>query len=69
VPAVADYEQRREHLPRGATASVVSLDAFIADAPNRYLYLSDSALKRAGQLWADVRKLGLPTSGGARSRL
>ena len=62
VPAVADYEQRREHLLRGATKSLDLLDAFIAAAPNRYLHLNDSALKLAAQLWANVRKMGMPTA-------
>jgi len=62
VPAVADYEQRREHERRGATNSLAALDQFIAAVPDRYLELTDSALKRAARLWADVRKRGLPTA-------
>jgi len=62
VPAVADYEQRREHLLRGATASITELDNFINRVPGRYLPVTDSALKRAAQLWADMRKIGLPTA-------
>ena len=62
VPAVADFEQRREHLLRSANSSIAALYAFIVAAPDHYLYLNDSALKRAAQLWADMRKKGLPTA-------
>ena len=62
VPAIVDYEQRREHERRAATASLTALDTFNAAAPDRYLALTDSALKRAAQLWAEVRQRGLPTA-------
>ena len=62
VPAVVDYELRREHLLRGATASIAALDTFIAGMPGRYLPVTDDALKLAAQLWANVRQVGLPTA-------
>ena len=62
IPAVVDYEQRREHLRRNATASIAALDTFLAATPNRYLYLNDSAFKRAAEIWAQLRKDGLPTA-------
>lgn len=62
VPAIVDYEQRREHLRRHAIASLTELDFFIDKVPGRYLEITDSALKKAAQLWAEVRQRGLPTA-------
>jgi hypothetical protein len=62
VPAIVDYEQRREHERRNAVNSIAALDAFISKMPNRYLELTDSALKRAAKIWADLRRRGLPTA-------
>ena len=62
VPAIVDYELRREQVRRAATASLATLDAFNAAVPDRYLPLTDTALKRAAQLWAQVRQSGLPTA-------
>jgi predicted nucleic acid-binding protein len=62
VPAIVDYEQRREHIRRAATPSLDALDAFYAAVPDRYLPLTESALKLAAQLWATVRQSGLPTA-------
>lgn len=62
VPAIVDYEQRREHERRAATASLAALDTFNAAFPDRYLPLTDTALKRAAQLWAQMRQSGLPTA-------
>ncbi len=62
VPAVADYEQRREHTRRNATASLIELDKFVGGVQGRYLPLTDSALKVAAILWAQVRQKGLPTA-------
>ena len=62
VPAVADYEVRREHLRRNAPSSIVRLDSFVNKVEGRYLPLTDSALKRAALLWADLRRRGLSTA-------
>lgn len=62
VPTIADYEVRRELLRAGKTASVVRLDAFIAEVPGRYLPLEDAALKIAAQEWARVRNVGGATA-------
>ena len=62
VPAIVDYEQRREHTRRDATESLAELDRFVNAIPGRYLALTDSALKRAALLWAEVRQRGLPTA-------
>ncbi len=62
VPAIVDYEQRREHERRAAASSLAALNAFNAALNDRYLPLTDSALKRAALLWAQVRRSGLPTA-------
>lgn len=62
VPAIVDYELRREHMRRNAAASVAELDSFVYGVSGRYLPLTDSALKRAAGLWADVRQRGLPAA-------
>jgi predicted nucleic acid-binding protein len=61
VPAIADYEVRRELIRAGRTQGIAKLDAFISLAPDRYLPLTDSALKRASSLWAVARNAGTPT--------
>ena len=62
VPAIADYELRREHLRRGADRSIAELDRFVNAVEGRYLELTDSALKIAAQFWAETRNAGLPTA-------
>ena len=62
VPAIADYELRREHIRRNATASIRELDTFIQASENRYLPLNDNALKLAAELWARSHKMGLPSA-------
>ena len=62
VPAVADYEVRRE-LERAAKArSIAQLDAFNAARPDRLLSVTDSALQLAAKLWAQARNAGTPTA-------
>jgi predicted nucleic acid-binding protein len=60
VPAIADYEVRRELIRAGATAGVARLDAFRARAT--FLPLSDAAFRLAAEFWAIVRNLGRPTA-------
>ena len=62
VPEVADYEVRRELLRIGRPSAVAALDAFADEVPGRYLPLTTAAMRRAAELWADVRRLGLPTA-------
>ena len=62
VPAVADYEVRRELLRAGKTAGVGRLDALRANPAFRYLPMTDGALTHAANLWADARRRGLPTA-------
>jgi predicted nucleic acid-binding protein len=62
VPEIVDYELRRELLRARKTASVARLDAFNSSAPDRYLPVTTVAIRRAAELWADVRQRGLPTT-------
>lgn len=62
VPAMADYEVRRELTRLGKTASLRELDRWNAILSDRYLPLSDFALKHAANLWAQVRNQGLVTA-------
>lgn len=62
VPKVADYEVRRELLRLGLAAAVRKLNAFVAVTPDRYLPLTTAAMRRAADLWADVRRQGKPTA-------
>jgi predicted nucleic acid-binding protein len=62
VPAIADYEVRRELERAGRTEGLASLEAWNSAAPDRYLPLSDSALRLASKLWAQARNAGTPTA-------
>lgn len=60
VPAIASYELRRSFLLAGPARSIAVLDEL--EAVLRYLPLSDEAIRHAAALWADARKLGIPTA-------
>src|SRR6266540_2646566 len=62
VPAVADFEVRRELERLEKRAGLARLDAFNATEPDRYLPLSDAALRLAATLWARARRQGRPTA-------
>ncbi len=62
VPAIADYEVRRELERVGHRKSLAQLDAFNAARTDRYLPLTDSALRVAAKLWAQARNTGVPTA-------
>lgn len=61
VPAVADYEVRRELLRLGASAKLRKLDSL----RQRFALLNVTlaAGDRAADLWALVRQAGMPTAG------
>jgi predicted nucleic acid-binding protein len=61
VPAIADYEVRRELERAGKSRGLARLNAFNAADPERYLPLTDAALRLAASLWAQSRKRGTPT--------
>ena len=62
VPAIADYEVRRELERVGRRQGLAQLDAFNVARADRYLALSDQALRLAAQLWAQARNAGIPTA-------
>ena len=62
VPAIADYEVRRELTRLGRAQGIASLDAWNGILPNRYVALTDSALRLASELWAQARQIGSATA-------
>lgn len=62
VPAVADFEVRRELIRARKTNGLARLDAFNTSQPDRYVPLSDEALRLAATLWAEARRRGTPTA-------
>ena len=62
VPAISNYEARRELLRAGKTAGVTRLDAFIQAEQDRYLPLTDAVLLHAAEMWARARQHGVPTA-------
>jgi predicted nucleic acid-binding protein len=60
VPAITDYEVRRELIRADRTKGLQRLD-FLKDEIG-YLPLTPEALLKAAELWAEVRQKGLPTA-------
>jgi len=60
VPAIAHFEFRRELLRAGKPASIARLGAFNDAAPDRFLSVSDAALRYAAVLWAESGNSGAP---------
>lgn len=60
VPAITDYEVRRELKLYGKTNGLRNLDTLAASAG--YVPLTSQALWLAADLWAQVRQAGLPTA-------
>ena len=58
VPAIADYEARRELERTQKHSSIAELNSWSAE----YLPLPDSALRLASKLWAQTRNAGMPTA-------
>ena len=67
VPAIADYEIRRELERAGKTKGILALDAWNNAYPDRYLALTDSALRLGAKLWAQVRNAGTTTADPERT--
>jgi predicted nucleic acid-binding protein len=61
VPAIADYEIRRELVRANLMRSLGRLDQFNAEVRGRFLSLTDEDLRLAAQLWAQARNPGTPT--------
>ena len=62
VPAIVYYELKRELLRAEKRFGLLRLDAFMTATPERYLPLSDEALRLAAGLWARARQDGQPTA-------
>lgn len=62
VPAIIYYELRRELLRARKSSGLARLDAFVQIDPDRYLALTDEALRLAAELWAKARQQGRPTA-------
>ena len=60
VPAIADYEVRRELIRARRTAGIQRLDAFISEV--EFLPIATAALRRAAAFWAEARQRGRPTA-------
>ncbi|MGA2501967.1 MAG: hypothetical protein ABSH20_29855 [Tepidisphaeraceae bacterium] len=62
VPEIVEYELRRELLRADKTRSLTRLDRLIADPQISHLLLNTAALRLAAELWAQLRKAGVPTA-------
>ena len=62
VPAIVYYEIRRELIRAQKSTGLARLNAFVEVDPDRYLPLTDRALRLAAELWAQSRQQGLPTA-------
>lgn len=60
IPEIADYELRRELIRASKPKSIARLDA-LAHAIT-YFSLSTETMRKAAELWAQVRNLGKPTA-------
>jgi predicted nucleic acid-binding protein len=65
VPAIVYYEIKRELLRANKPLGISRLDAFVNAAPDRYVPLTDDALRLAAELWAQSRQAGRPTADAA----
>jgi hypothetical protein len=62
VPAIVYYEIKRELLRANKSVGIARLDAFVNATPDRYLPLTDDALRFGAELWAQSRRVGRPTA-------
>jgi predicted nucleic acid-binding protein len=62
VPAIVYYELKRELLRARKNVGLSRLDEFVNATPDRYLPLSDEALRLAADLWARSRQMGRLTA-------
>jgi predicted nucleic acid-binding protein len=62
IPELADYEVRRGLLGSGNAAAVHRLDDLKTGGFARFLPINSEAMLRAAELWADLRRRGLPTA-------
>lgn len=62
VPAIADYEVRRELVRAGKANGLLRLNAFNLAEPDRFLPVTNSALLLGADLWAKARNAGTATA-------
>ena len=62
VPAISDYEVRRELIRAGKTGGLARLNAFNAAEQDRFLSMTDTALLIGADLWARSRNAGTTTA-------
>jgi predicted nucleic acid-binding protein len=62
VPGIVYYEIKRELLRANKSFGIARLDAFVNATPDRYLPLTDDALRFGAELWARARQAGRPTA-------
>ena len=62
IPAIVDYEIRRELILGELWGAVDRFDALYATGTVRLLTLGDGALRTAARLWAEARRRGEPTA-------
>lgn len=60
VPEIADYEVRRNLILENLTDAISNLDALKNTID--YIPLTTETMLKAAELWADVRRRGLPTA-------
>lgn len=60
IPEIADYEVRRNLLLEGLTKSVARLDRL--KEVLIYQPLTTDVMLRAAEMWADARRVGMPTA-------
>ena len=62
IPELADYEVRRELTRKQLVAGLARLDQISVGPLRHYLPITTAAMKRASELWADVRNRGMATA-------
>jgi len=62
VPAIVYYEIKRELLRANKTTGIARLEAFVNATSDRYIPLTDNALRLAAELWAESRREGRPNA-------
>ena len=60
LPEIIDYELRRELLRANKTQGLARLDLLRSSIP--FLPITSQIMLKAAELWADVRRRGLPTA-------
>ncbi len=60
IPEIADYEVRRELIRLNRGSSLVLIDRI--GLQFEYLAITTQAMRKAAELWATARRLGVPTA-------